>query len=593
MQSFFGKKQGRPTAVSTVTVKKKVSARPSAPLPGLPGLPPHKSARVPSAPPRPRSDARLKVPSRGTSPKSKVSGSASPARPRKTPAAEMRVLPESDDSIEDDALDAFDRKRRRITTSNVVTPDSGDMDIERRVFCPALVDERGEFGREWAGFVPCEEAVSGVVRGWAGGQKGSTSKGGRDKYLPYFPQPGFENADPMPSVNLRYPSGAVETFVLLTPHSSRDSREYNPVSELKAALGMILKHYIPPSHAYIFGTLEASDYFESAMPSRLQTPTSISTPPPDGASPTPQMQTETIGDALRRALAPNRRDGPGFIKAMQRFNVALADLQEDGTLAAWLTNPEYRISRSEWSALINVVHDSAYNRVVGPFSDQLERHPKHPESVAAAISEKEDSYGELGNIFMNKVIEQTGLGPSSVFVDLGSGVGNCVMRAAMQAGCASYGFELLPIPSQCARRQLREVQRRWAMWCLEGNLNVNCHEGDFRTHPDVRRRLTEADVVLVNNEVFPSSLNMDLTHLFLDLKEGATIVSLKPFVPEGFRMNELNCDSFAAILRSTSHPYYSDWVSWKGDGGRYYVQVVDRAQRIKYEEKMNGRRSRG
>ncbi|BEI86380.1 hypothetical protein CcaverHIS002_0606670 [Cutaneotrichosporon cavernicola] len=525
MQSFFGKKQGRPTAVSTVTVKKKVSAaRPTAPLPGLPGLPPHKSARVPSAPPRPRPDARLKVLSRGTSPKAKASGSASPARPRKTPAAEMRVLPESDDSSEDDALDAFDRKRRRIATSNVVTPDSGDVDIERKVFCPALVDERGEFGREWAGFVPCEEAVSGVVRGWAGGQKGSTSKGGRDKYLPYFPQPGFENADPMPSVNLRYPSGAVETFVLLTPHSSRDSREYNPVSELKAALGMILKR---------------------------------------------------------------------FIKAMQRFNVALADLQEDGTLAAWLTNPEYRISRSEWSALINVVHDSAYNRVVGPFSDQLEHHPKHPESVAAAISEKEDSYGELGNIFMNKVIEQTGLGPSSVFVDLGSGVGNCVMRAAMQAGCASYGFELLPIPSQCARRQLREVQRRWAMWCLEGNLNVNCHEGDFRTHPEVRRRLTEADVVLVNNEVFPSSLNMDLTHLFLDLKEGATIVSLKPFVPEGFRMNELNCDSFAAILRSTSHPYYSDWVSWKGDGGRYYVQVVDRAQRIKYEEKMNGRRSRG
>jgi hypothetical protein len=28
--------------------------------------------------------------------------------------------------------------------------------------------------------------------------------------------------------------------------------------------------------------------------------------------------------------------------------------------------------------------------------------------------------------------------------------------------------------------------------------------------------------------------------MFLDLKEGAVIVSLKPFVPEGFRMNESN-----------------------------------------------------
>ena len=33
---------------------------------------------------------------------------------------------------------------------------------------------------------------------------------------------------------------------------------------------------------------------------------------------------------------------------------------------------------------------------------------------------------------------------------------------------------------------------------------------------------------------------MDLTHLFLDLKDGAKIVSLKPFVPESFKMNESN-----------------------------------------------------
>lgn len=45
---------------------------------------------------------------------------------------------------------------------------------------------------------------------------------------------------------------------------------------------------------------------------------------------------------------------------------------------------------------------------------------------------------------------------------------------------------------------------------------------------------------LVNNEVFPPSLNSDLTNLFLDLKEGAKIISLKPFVPESFKMNESN-----------------------------------------------------
>lgn len=333
-------------------------------------------------------------------------------------------------------------------------------------------------------------------------------------------------------------------------------REYNPVSELRNVVRLILKResaamtpltsdYIPPSHAHIFGTLDASGEMESAVPSRFHTPTpgALTTPPPDGASPSPappHASHETIGDAIRRALAPNRRDGPGLVKAIERMNAALAEIQQDGSMAAWIDSPEYRICRQEWSDLVDICHDQAYSRVIAPFSDQLEHHPRHPDEVAAAISEKEDAYGELRHSFMSKIIEQTNLGPGKTFVDLGSGVGNCVVQAALQAGCASYGFELLPVPARCARLQLHECQRRWAMWCLKGNLQAEVHEGDFRRHPQVARRLAEADVVLVNNEVFPSSLNMDLTHLFLDLKEGAVIVSLKPFVPDGFRMNEGN-----------------------------------------------------
>lgn len=81
-------------------------------------------------------------------------------------------------------------------------------------------------------------------------------------------------------------------------------------------------------------------------------------------------------------------------------------------------------------------------------------------------------------------------------VDLGSGVGNCVLQASLQAGSRSYGFELLPVPAHCARLQVREVQRRWAMWALQGNLDVEVHEGDFRVHKEVGRRLREADVVV-------------------------------------------------------------------------------------------------
>ena len=97
---------------------------------------------------------------------------------------------------------------------------------------------------------------------------------------------------------------------------------------------------------------------------------------------------------------------------------------------------------------------------------------------------------------MSKIIDQTNLGPDSLFVDLGSGVGNCVLQAALQAGCKSYGFELLPVPSHCARLQVEEIKKRWAMWGLVGNPELEVHECDFRFNPDVTKRLHKADVVV-------------------------------------------------------------------------------------------------
>ena len=58
-----------------------------------------------------------------------------------------------------------------------------------------------------------------------------------------------------------------------------------------------------------------------------------------------------------------------------------------------------------------------------------------------------------------------------------------------------------------------------------------------------RHRISRLTVQLVNNEVFPSSLNIELTYMFLDMKDGAKIVSLKPFEPEVVRMNESNVSS--------------------------------------------------
>ncbi|RSH85586.1 Nucleosomal histone H3-Lys79 methylase [Saitozyma podzolica] len=565
-----------------------------------------------AASPRPKSGI-----SRGNSALSSHSRGSTPVRKRRTPSP-IRSESESESdgsdsgSSSDDALDALGaksrKKRRRLagtgTGSNTGTATPLGLGIEetvdREVWCLDKTDMRGEWGRGWAGFVGSEEVTRGVVTGWAGG---NAEGKGLEKYQAYFPQPGFENAEPLPSVELLYPAtGCREKYILLTPTSPR---EYSPISELRTALRTILDRAYkddslhPPSHAHIFGTLSSTDLDPLSAPvpsrSRLPTPaptTALATPPPDASSPVPTLSEsshlipgtpmsisnsvpppqpstspappstlapaptttpvtgpgtgvgvgvpgETIADALRKALAPNRRDGPGFLRAMERFNEALAEIQKDGSMARYLRSRDGP-RKDAWSGIVDFVHDQAYSRVVGPYSNELEHHPKHPDEVARAISAKEDAYGELRHNFMSKVIDQLKLGPESKFVDLGSGVGNCVLQVALQAGSHGFGIELLPVPAHCARLQLRETQRRWAMWGLKGNVDVEFAEGDFRTNADVPKRLREADVVLVNNEVFPPSLNADLTNMFLDLKEGATIVSLKPFVPEGFRMNESN-----------------------------------------------------
>lgn len=199
-------------------------------------------------------------------------------------------------------------------------------------------------------------------------------------------------------------------------------------------MGLLLfPDYIPPSHAHIFGTLSSTDLDPLSAPvpsrSRLPTPaptTALATPPPDASSPVPTVSEsshlvpgtpmsisnsvpppqpstspappstlvpapastsgtgngagagagvgipgETIADALRKALAPNRRDGPGFLRAMERFNEALAEIQKDGSMARYLQSRDGP-RKDAWSGIVDFVHDQAYSRVVGPYSNELE-----------------------------------------------------------------------------------------------------------------------------------------------------------------------------------------------------------------------------
>lgn len=67
------------------------------------------------------------------------------------------------------------------------------------------------------------------------------------------------------------------------------------------------------------------------------------------------------------------------------------------------------------------VAEEAYERVVGPEVESLKAYEAFTDEV----------YGELLPPFNAQIFKETSLGSSGVFVDLGSGVGNVVIQAAL------------------------------------------------------------------------------------------------------------------------------------------------------------------
>jgi H3 lysine-79-specific histone-lysine N-methyltransferase len=48
---------------------------------------------------------------------------------------------------------------------------------------------------------------------------------------------------------------------------------------------------------------------------------------------------------------------------MERFNMAMQDIQSDGSMAKWLEVRGREVKGREWGKLVDVVHDQAYARV--------------------------------------------------------------------------------------------------------------------------------------------------------------------------------------------------------------------------------------
>lgn len=391
-----------------------------------------------------------------------------------------------------------------------------------------------------------------------------------------------------PFVELEYPNTySSERFVLLAP---KDKDHYNPIMDLEKSLYTIIEYYLTPQQQALFGSIP--NEFLSEAPSPPASPSPTSSRPSSSASTSSlsslsdssslsSLTSSSNDDAPRIPLlravqrAIHTQNGPLFLKTMGQINNLLCKFKyprvPDDLFSPRPANT-LKEAVASWTdtgipkkVLLRIIEEN-YQRSVGPNVPKLRRYEAFSSTV----------YGELMPSLVYEMIQITKLNENSLFLDLGSGVGNVVVQASLQAGCTSYGIELLPEPANVARNMLEHLRVRCRMWGVRFG-EVELEEGNMLESRRVDELIPKADVVLVDNKVFEESLNEALRPKFLDLKEGAIVISLKPFVSSlNARVTERNVDDISTIFDVTERPYYPGSVSWGNNGGTYYLHRVDR-----------------
>lgn len=257
----------------------------------------------------------------------------------------------------------------------------------------------------------------------------------------------------------------------------------------------------------------------------------------------------------------NEERKQGFKDAVTAYNLAIEALMKEGVLSR-------NIGRSHQVSydLVDCILDQVYERAVSPRVKVLTK--------MKSDDTKDNTYGELLHKFISKIIKETALTSDQVFVDLGSGVGNVVLQAALEAGCESWGCEMMGPACDLAEAQEKEFDVRCRLWGIKPG-KVHLQRGDFRENTSIKKAMARADVILVNNEVFGSDLNQNLVDMFLDLKDGCKVVSLKSFVPAGYKRTKRNAENPVGVLHNEQKEYFRNFVSWKDDGGSYFIATKD------------------
>ncbi|QLL30760.1 hypothetical protein HG536_0A05750 [Torulaspora globosa] len=184
-------------------------------------------------------------------------------------------------------------------------------------------------------------------------------------------------------------------------------------------------------------------------------------------------------------------------------------------------------------------------------------------------------YGELLPNFLSNVYSQCCLNSNSVFMDLGSGVGNCVVQAALEYGCKlSFGCEIMSNASALTELQNEELIKR----CKLAGLKLSPLEFSLRksfvNNDRVDELIPQSDVILINNFLFDSDMNREVEKIIQNVKVGCKIITLKNLRPCGYTINFFNLDSILNRLRVERFELKEGSVSWTHNGGEYFISTV-------------------
>lgn len=270
---------------------------------------------------------------------------------------------------------------------------------------------------------------------------------------------------------------------------------------------------------------------------------------------------------LKRAIF--RQSEQEFRQAVLDYNDIIIRRRLDGTISRKLDS-----THNLELPLIERLLTQTYSRIVSPRVGSLRQYENGTDNV----------YGELLPRFLSQIFKDTKLKSDQIFVDLGSGVGNAVLQAALEVGCQSWGCEVMENACDLAELQEKEFKARCRLWGLHVG-DIHLERGDFLKSAIIGSIIQKADVVLVNNQAFTPELNNGLISLFLDLKEGCQVVSLKSFVPHGHKITTRNLNSPVNLLEVESKQYWSDSVSWTDAAGTYFVARKDSTKLRAFAEK--------